>query len=44
MTPIETGITILSDFTENNVFSHESYNIDNNNVNVEVELNLLHYA
>jgi hypothetical protein len=26
------------------VFSHDSYNIDNNNVNVEVELNLLHYA
>jgi hypothetical protein len=44
MTPNETGITILSDFTENNVFSHDSYNIDNNNVNVEVELNLLHYA
>jgi hypothetical protein len=44
MTPNETGITILSDFTESNVFSHESNNIDQNNANVEIELNLLHYA
>jgi len=44
MTPNETGITILSDFTESNVFSHESNSIDQNNANVEIELNLLHHA
>ncbi|KAH8958471.1 hypothetical protein BDL97_06G026500 [Sphagnum fallax] len=44
MTPNETGITILSDFTESSVFSHEPNSIDQNNANVEIELNLLHYA
>ncbi|KAH8958458.1 hypothetical protein BDL97_06G025600 [Sphagnum fallax] len=44
MTPNETCITILSDFTESNVFSHESNSIDKNNANVEIELNLLHHA
>jgi hypothetical protein len=44
MTPNETCITILSDFTESNVFSHESNSIDKNNANVEIELNLLHPA
>ncbi|CAK9877816.1 unnamed protein product [Sphagnum jensenii] len=44
MTPNEIGITILSDFTESNVFSHEPNSIDQNNANVEIELNLLHYA
>ncbi|CAK9229289.1 unnamed protein product [Sphagnum troendelagicum] len=44
MTPNETGITILSDFTESSLFSHEPNSIDQNNANVEIELNLLHYA
>ncbi len=44
MTPNETSITILSDFTKSNVFSHESNSIDESNANVEIELNLLHYG
>jgi hypothetical protein len=44
MTPNETSITILSDFTKSNVFSHESNSIEESNANVEIELNLLHYA
>jgi hypothetical protein len=37
MTPNETCTTILSDFTESKVFSHESNSIDKNNANVEME-------
>ncbi len=37
MTPKETCKTILSDFTESNVFSHESNTIDKNEVIVEIE-------
>jgi hypothetical protein len=40
ITPIEMGITILSDFTENNTFSHEFCNSNNNNSDVEVKLNV----
>ncbi|KAH9558758.1 hypothetical protein CY35_06G023800 [Sphagnum magellanicum] len=44
MTPNETSITILNDFTESNVFSHEFNSIDQNNANVEIELNILPHA
>jgi hypothetical protein len=39
-----TRTKLLLKLNESNVFSHESNSIDKNNVNVELELNLLHYA